>query len=198
MQPWAQGVTSCKPPLGCHSLQFPPRRSPVVSMRCSEVLHDWEVPWSALPTVTAFWLDLGWRINLVQVAPHPFRSTCGRHFSAPDIVSLYHHRPPLSRSLPQLPSSKHCNPGVVLWLFAFSDPGDLAHFESSPGALALPTQPSQSPLNGLKSKLGVMRDKEPTGVLVQELPCRKRYIIYSYWARNKICCSIASFSSYAR
>ncbi len=55
-------------------------------------------------------------------------------------VSLYHRKPPPSRSLPQLPSSNRCDPGVVPSLFVFSVPGDLVHFESSPGALALQTQ----------------------------------------------------------
>ncbi len=42
-------------------------------------------------------------------------------------------------SLPQLPSSKRCDHGVGP-SFAFSVPGDLVHFEFSPGALALPAQ----------------------------------------------------------
>ncbi len=109
-------------------------------MRSSGVLRDWEAPWSVFPIGIAFWLDLGWRYHLVQVTLHPLRPACSWHFSASDKVSLHHHRPPPSRSLPQLPSSKRCDPDVVPLLFAFSVPGDLVHFEFSPGALAQPTQ----------------------------------------------------------
>ncbi len=105
---------------------------PLVKGQWLRVLYVLGSFWCSPPTGIFFWLCLGRRVYLVLAPLCQIPSACNWRCSAPDKISLYHHRPPPSRPLVQYPSNKRCAPFVVPSWFASSGLGGLASVEFSP------------------------------------------------------------------